>query len=132
LLGLRWRSLRETVLSVRIDGQLRNADLLVTYSMTGPPYIELIEDRSGDTWAIQALALSHIGFWAKDLATAAARLESSGLAARVHDNGDGDGRPSRFTYHPGLGGMWVELVAPGFAQSLQDWMVSTLADDPTA
>lgn len=37
LFGLRWRSLRETVLPVRIDGQLRNADLLVTYSMAGPP-----------------------------------------------------------------------------------------------
>jgi hypothetical protein len=36
LFGMRWRSLRETVLPVRIDGQLHNADLLVTYSLGGP------------------------------------------------------------------------------------------------
>ena len=131
LFGLRWRSLRASTLTVKVDGDVRDADLLVTYSIDGPPYFELIEDRSGDTWALDALGLNHIGFWAKDLPAASARLEATGLAARVHDVGP-DGRPSRFSYHPGLGGLWVELVAPNFAQTLQDWLDTTLAADPAA
>jgi catechol 2,3-dioxygenase-like lactoylglutathione lyase family enzyme len=126
LFGLRFASLRHTSLEVRVDGVIRTPELIVSYTMDGPPYVELIEERSGGTWAADALGLNHIGFWAKDLLAAAARLEASGLAARVRDNGPDD-RPARFTYHPGLGGMWVELVAPRFALTLQDWFAASLA-----
>jgi catechol 2,3-dioxygenase-like lactoylglutathione lyase family enzyme len=129
LFGLRFASLRHTSLEVRVDGVIRTPELIVSYTMDGPPYVELIEELSGRTWAADALGLNHIGFWAKDLPAAAARLEASGLATRVRDNGPDD-RPARFTYHPGLGGMWVELVAPQFARTLHEWFAATLATPP--
>jgi catechol 2,3-dioxygenase-like lactoylglutathione lyase family enzyme len=129
LFGLRFASLRRTALEVRVDGVIRTPELIVSYTMDGPPFVELIEELSGGTWAAEALGLNHIGFWAKDLPAAAARLEASGLPTRVRDNGP-DGRPARFTYHPGLGGMWVELVAPRFARTLHEWFAATMAGDP--
>lgn len=129
LFGLRFASLRRTFLEVRVNGAIRTPELIVSYTMDGPPYVELIEELSGGTWAADALGLNHIGFWAKDLPAAAARLEASGLATQVRDNGPDD-RPARFTYHPGLGGMWVELVAPQFARTLHEWFAATLATPP--
>jgi hypothetical protein len=61
---------------------------------------------------------------AKDLRIASARLAASGLAARVGDNGP-EAQPTRFTHHPGAGGLWVELVAPGFALTLERWFAET-------
>jgi len=126
LFGLRFASLRHSTLEVRVDGVVRTPELIVSYSMDGPPYVELIEERSGGTWAADALGLSHLGFWAKDLSAMSARLEAAGMAARVRDNGP-DGRPARFTYHPGAGGIWVELVAPQFALTLEQWFAHTRA-----
>ena len=122
-LGLRFASLRPTVLDVWVDGVRRPADLLVTYSMDGPPYLELIEERSGGVWAADALGLSHIGFWAPDVAAAAEKVAAGGWPLRVRD-GDEAG-PRRFTYHPAPGGLWVELVAPSFADTLATWIAAS-------
>ncbi len=130
LLGVRFATLRRSTLDVMVDGVRRSPELLVSYSIDGPPHIELIEEKSGQTWAQDCLGLNHIGFWAKDLRAAAARLEAGGMPARVHDVGE-DGRPGRFTYHPGLGGVWVELVAPGFALTLENWIAASLSEQST-
>jgi catechol 2,3-dioxygenase-like lactoylglutathione lyase family enzyme len=127
LLGLRFATFRESTMNVVVDGAPRQAELLVTYSIDGPPYLELIEERSGGVWAADALGLNHIGFWAPDFLEAARRLTESGLPARVHDDG-GDGQPTRFTYHPGDGGVWVELVAPAFHTQLEQWIEASVRE----
>jgi len=129
LLGLQFASVRRSVMSVRVDGVVREAELLVTYTMTGPPYLELIEEVSGSVWGTTNLGLNHIGFYAHDLATARRRLEDAGLPARVHDNGTG-GDPHRFTYHPMDGGMWVELVTTGFRAELDAWITRSRTAAP--
>jgi catechol 2,3-dioxygenase-like lactoylglutathione lyase family enzyme len=128
LLGLRFATFRETRMSVLVDGLEKQADLLVTYTVTGPPYLELIEERSGGVWATDALGLSHVGFYAPDLRSACRRLTEAGLPGRVQDVG-ADGGPDRFTYHPAEGGLWVELVATTFRAQLAAWIERSIAKE---
>lgn len=124
LFGLRFARPRLSSLDVRVDGVPRHCELTVSYSLNGPPYLELIQERAGSVWAADALNLNHIGFWAPDLRLAARRLEDSGLAARVHDIG-ADGGMTRFSYHRGADGIWVELVAPAFQAQLTAWLAAS-------
>lgn len=112
LLGLRFAQPRHSVLDVVVDGEPRRAELLVSYSLQGPPYLELIEDLSGGVWG--PLGMSHIGFWTPDLDASAERFADAGWPARVV----GD----RFTYHEGDGGIWTELVSTAFEPQLLAWL----------
>ena len=124
--GFSWAPLSEGAHDVIADGERRQAEIAVTYSVQGPPYLELIEERRGSIWGADGFGLSHVGFWAEDLGAARRALEDSGLAARVHDAGP-DGRPARYTYHPFAGGLWIELVHTSFRAQLADWIAQTRA-----
>src|SRR5215207_6404255 len=54
--------------SVDPDHGTVDNDFWITYSVTGPPHIELIEGRVGTLWDPSAGAhLHHVGLWARDL-----------------------------------------------------------------
>jgi hypothetical protein len=124
--GVSWATTHESRPEVIVDGERRQAEIAVTYSMQGPPYLELVQERRGSIWGADGLALTHVGFWAEDLGTGQRALEASGLAARVRDAGR-DGRPARFSYHSFAGGLWIELVHTSFKAELTDWIADTLA-----
>jgi len=72
--GFTWARIHERTFEVRVDGERRRAEIAVTYSMQGPPYLELVEERRGSIWGADGLSLTHVGFWAEDLiATTPAR-----------------------------------------------------------
>lgn len=125
-LGFTWAAIRESTPEVIVDGERRQAEIAVTYSIQGPPYLELVQERRGSIWGADGFALTHVGFWAEDLSAGRRALDESGLVARVHDAG-GDGRPARFSYHPFAGGLWIELVHTSFKAQLADWIADTLA-----
>ena len=125
-LGFTWARMHESSFEVMVDGERRQAQIAVTYSIQGPPYLELVQERRGSIWGADGLALTHVGFWAEDLSASRRALEESGLAARVRD-ADRDGRPARFSYHPFAGGLWIELVHTSFKEQLADWIADTLA-----
>jgi Glyoxalase/Bleomycin resistance protein/Dioxygenase superfamily len=124
--GFSWATTHESRLEVIVDGERRQAEIAVTYSTQGPPYLELIQDRRGSIWGADGLALTHVGFWAEDLDAGRRALDQTGLVARVRDAGR-DGRPARFSYHPFAGGLWIELVHTSFKAELADWIADTLA-----
>jgi hypothetical protein len=124
--GFGWATTHESRLEVIVDGERRQAEIAVTYSTQGPPYLELIQDRRGSIWGADGLALTHVGFWAEDLDAGRRALDQTGLVARVRDAGR-DGRPARFSYHPFAGGLWIELVHASFKAELADWIADTLA-----
>jgi catechol 2,3-dioxygenase-like lactoylglutathione lyase family enzyme len=77
----------------------------MTYSLGGPPFVELIERTDGTPW--DRSGIHHIGFWAEDLEAEKNRLAQAGLPIEV--DGTLVGRP--FTYHVGQSsGLRVELV----------------------
>ena len=124
--GFSWATVHESTPEVIVDGERRQAQIAVTYSIQGPPYLELVQERRGSIWGADGLALTHVGFWAEDLGAGRRALDESGLAARVRD-ADRDGRPARFSYHPFAGGLWIELVHTSFKEQLADWIAGTLA-----
>jgi hypothetical protein len=124
--GFSWATIHESTPEVIVDGERRQAEIAVTYSIQGPPYLELVQERRGSIWGADGFALTHVGFWTEDLSADRRALDESGLVARVHDAG-GDGRPPRFSYHPFAGGLWIELVHTSFKAELADWIANTLA-----
>lgn len=124
-LGLTWAVVTPRSLRVVVDGSEtpQEVELLATYSMQGPPYVELIQELSGDVWGRGARCLDHLGFWVDDLAGAFAELRSEGLDASVQAVDD-HGCPIRFSYQRGASqsGPWIELVDRSVQPALLAWV----------
>jgi catechol 2,3-dioxygenase-like lactoylglutathione lyase family enzyme len=100
LFGFEWATVGPPrIQHVVVGGERRDPEIAVTYSMQGPPHLELIEERSGGVWAAES-PLNHVGFWAPDLAEAVTRLTNAG-------------------------GFWMEIVGIGFQSQLQAWIASS-------
>ncbi len=117
-LGFTWSAVGDTVLDVLVDGEARQARIAATYSLEGPPYLELVEERSGAVWAAGALGLQHVGLWTDDLEGSVTRLEAAGLPGRVR-HVPREGQPALFSYHDGGAGLWWELVSTAFRPRLE-------------
>jgi catechol 2,3-dioxygenase-like lactoylglutathione lyase family enzyme len=117
-LGFTWSAVGDTVLDVLVDGRPREARIAATYSLQGPPYLELVEERSGGVWATGALGLQHVGLWTDDLEGSIARLDAAGLPGRVR-HVPAEGAPALFSYHDGGAGLWWELVSTAFRPRLE-------------
>ncbi len=117
-LGFSWTELGSTTLDVVVDGRVREARIAATYSREGPPYLELVEELSGDVWAPAALALNHVGMWTDDLAGSVQRLEAAGMPGRVRHVPTA-GQPELFSYHDTGTGTWWELVSTAFLPRLE-------------
>lgn len=117
-LGFTWSKVGDTTLDVLVDGRPREARIAATYSMQGPPYLELIEELSGGVWAAHALGLHHVGFWVDDLEGTITRFEDAGLPGRARHL-PAEGQPAMFSYHDGGAGLWWELVSPAFRPRLE-------------
>jgi catechol 2,3-dioxygenase-like lactoylglutathione lyase family enzyme len=117
-LGFTWSRVGDTVLDVLVDGRVREARIAATYSMEGPPYLELVEELSGGVWAAGALGLQHVGLWTDDLEGSISRLDAAGLPGRVR-HVPAEGAPALFSYHDGGAGLWWELVSTAFRPRLE-------------
>ena len=96
LFGLQWAPLQ--------------GDGLFTYSLQGPPYLELLKRR--DDTLFDTAGLHHIGLWVDDVNAEAARLEAEGCEAEfVHRDAQGNVLPGCFFRT--RDGMRVELVQIG-------------------
>ena len=96
LFGLRWAALQ-------FDG-------LFTYSLQGPPYIELLKRRDGTIF--DTAGLHHVGLWVDDVNAEAARLEAEGCEPELV-NRDDDGNVLPGCFFRTRDGMCVELVQIG-------------------
>src|SRR5260370_41058520 len=65
--GFTWATIHESSPQVIIDGERRRAEIAVTYSKQGPPYLELVQERRGSIRGADGFALPHVGFWGEDL-----------------------------------------------------------------
>jgi len=87
--GFGWATVRESTHAVVVDGEQRQAQIAVTYSVQGPPYLELIEERRGASGEADGLALTHVGFWAEDISAPCGRSTPQASRSRC--------RPTRRT-----------------------------------
>jgi catechol 2,3-dioxygenase-like lactoylglutathione lyase family enzyme len=117
-LGFTWSTVGDSRLDVLVDGCRKECRIAATYSLEGPPYLELVEELSGGVWAAHALGLQHVGLWTDDLEGSVARLDAAGLPGRVRHL-PGEGQPALFSYHDGGAGLWWELVSTAFRPRLE-------------
>jgi hypothetical protein len=125
--GFTWSRVGDSVLDVLVDGRRREARIAATYSLEGPPYLELVEELSGGVWATQALGLQHVGFWTDDLEGSVRRLDSAGCRGRVR-HAPPDGQPALFSYHEVAPGLWWELVSTAFQPRLAARLAAAAPD----
>ncbi len=107
LLGLRWAQvLRGQARWETPDGSIEYESCF-TYSLEGPPYLELLEQRPGTV--LSQLGLHHLGIWTDDWRAESARFSASGCPREtVALTPEGD----RFggCYHTTSDGLRLELV----------------------
>ena len=68
-LGIRWAPVQERTQTVRRgDGEVRREAIRFTYSVDGPPHLELIDSASDALWATTPPGcLHHVGAFADDV-----------------------------------------------------------------
>jgi hypothetical protein len=114
-LGLHWRPVQEGPYTVTdAEGVTHEIPVRVTYSVEGPPAIEIFEARPGTPLAAPAgTALHHLGFWVDDLVGECERLGSQGwpLSSASYDD---QGRIVRGAFHRCPFGPSLELLDVGF------------------
>ncbi|MFI1919176.1 VOC family protein [Nocardia sp. NPDC020380] len=110
LLGLQWLPIVPSG-HQHEPGPLPELAPLLTISVQGPPYIELLELTPGTIWSTPGL--HHIGYWAADAHAESERMTAAGFpceASAVVLNGDTE--PGVY-YHRTGDGLRLELVEMG-------------------
>jgi hypothetical protein len=84
LLGLTFEVSRIVIVNTEESGQSHPRELKVTYSIEGPPFLELIESQEDGLWgAHHGEGLHHIGSWESDLGSRLAALADEGTPVEV-------------------------------------------------
>jgi hypothetical protein len=63
-LGLSWARVQRRTIVMEAPGEPVGVDVAYVYSLNGPPYLELIEQRPGTVFAQPGL--HHLGLWTND------------------------------------------------------------------
>jgi methylmalonyl-CoA/ethylmalonyl-CoA epimerase len=121
-LGYQFAERREIRVPLFLDGTRRTAEVTATYSLDGPPHLELIAMQSGRISDAAAVGLhNHVGVWSPDVPGAMTRLEQAGMPGRVHDRRS----PTQVSYHQTASGVWIELVDLSMRQMIDDWIATS-------
>jgi hypothetical protein len=120
--GLRWADPRVLPVSLRTnEGQL-STQLHLTYSVDGPPYLELIEEQPGTIWSPEDRGLHHLGYWSSRFTDDIDRLKRDGFAFETGAV-DAQGALARFVYlrepHTGLR---IELRDEARKAAMEQWL----------
>ncbi|HEX6871109.1 MAG TPA: VOC family protein [Micromonosporaceae bacterium] len=114
-MGIEWYPVQAATLNVRLaNGQVTPVDFQFATSVSGPPYIELVQASGAGNHPWRATPHGspiHLGYAVTDLAAAADALVAAGFPqiATV----DVPGMPTAlFSYHRGPGDIMIELVDP--------------------
>lgn len=99
------------------------ADVPMTYSMHGPPYVEILEATGDGLWSPQrGLGMHHVGGFATDFEATVARYEARGLR-RDATVWAGSGEPIIAFFAPGEpGDARVEVLSPLLRPSWTAWV----------
>jgi Glyoxalase/Bleomycin resistance protein/Dioxygenase superfamily len=120
--GFRWAAPRVLPVSLRtVEGQL-STEVHLTYSVDGPPYLELIEEQPGTIWSREQRGLHHLGYWSSRFTEDIDRLVQDGFAFETGAV-DAQGALARFVYlrepHTGLR---IELRDETRRAAMEQWL----------
>lgn len=113
---LTWAPIHRASMRLRgADGPF-DADMTFTYSIQGPPHLELLAAVEGTPWRqgsaptpVGLQAAHHVGVWSDDVVADSEALEAAGAPRIVTYDHSGDGARG-FAYHRLPSGLLVEIV----------------------
>ncbi len=131
--GTEWAPVTHREFMVRQPNGVVRADFHFTYTVAGPPHIELITAAPGTVWDPSTSGgIHHLGYWSHDLVADAQRFADAGYQCLAsYDNPDDPEVPLGFTYHwlPATG-LRVEFVDAARRPTFLQWL--TGGDFPAA
>jgi hypothetical protein len=110
VLGVHWAKTQRRLLRQESAAGPVTNEICFTYTLEGPPYLELIEQRPGTVYA--ELGLHHIAVWSDDPVAESQRLEAHGWPRETVVLAD-DGTWAGGLYHQGTGSLRIEVVNIG-------------------
>ena len=120
--GLRWAAARTLPVTLRTPAGEISTEVNLTYSVQGPPHLELIAEQPGTIWGSEHSGLHHLGYWSGRFADDVDALTRTGFefeAGAVDEHG----ALTRFAYlrepHTGLR---VELRDEARRPATEQWM----------
>ena len=106
-LGLAWGKIQRRVLTMESTNGPTPAEVAYAYSLSGPPYLELIEQRPNTVF--DKIGLHHIGVWTEDPRGESVRLDAIGWPRETVIIGP-DGAWGGGLFHTGTGALRLEIV----------------------
>lgn len=122
--GLSWASPRTLPVTLRSPARETPTSVHLTYSVQGPPYLELIEEQPGTVWGSEHRGFHHMGYWSGRFAGDIDALTGSGFefeAGAVDENG----ALARFAYlREPYTGLRIELRDEARRPQTEHWLRS--------
>ncbi len=118
-LGLTWAPVQNREISLWFRGTDIVTDLGFTYSVQGPPHLELLTAQPGTPWEMPGM--HHVGFWSEDLARDVADGVASGSEMEVTYSSATSG-PVGFAYLTTPTGLRVEYVDAARRTAFNEWL----------
>ena len=123
--GWRWAAARTLPVTLRTPARDISTEVSLTYSVQGPPHLELIEQVPGTIWGSGHGGFHHLGYWSGRFADDIDALTRAGFefeAGAVDEHG----ALSRFAYlrepHTGLR---VELRDEARRPATEQWLLDS-------
>jgi methylmalonyl-CoA/ethylmalonyl-CoA epimerase len=121
--GLRWAAARTLPVTLRTPAGEISTEVNLTYSVQGPPHLELIAEQPGTIWGSEHFGLHHLGYWSGRFTDDIDALSRAGFefeAGAVDEHG----ALTRFAYlrepHTGLR---VELRDEARRPATEQWLL---------
>jgi hypothetical protein len=120
--GYCWASPRVLPTSLRTADGTLSTDVHLTYSVDGPPHLELIEEQPGTIWAREQRGLHHLGYWSSRFPEDVDRLIQEGFAFEAGAV-DERGALARFVYlREPQTGLRIELRDEARKAAMEQWL----------
>jgi catechol 2,3-dioxygenase-like lactoylglutathione lyase family enzyme len=98
-------------------------DLVAAFSMTAPPYYELIQAQGDGICSVEnANRLLYFGIWEHDMAKRMEELEKQGIGLDARFRTDPTATPFAIITKPDLLGVRIEYVDATAEQAIHDWV----------
>jgi Glyoxalase/Bleomycin resistance protein/Dioxygenase superfamily len=120
--GLHWAAARTLPVVLRTPAGEISTEVNLTYSVQGPPHLELIAEQPGTIWGSEKPGFHHLGYWSSRFAEDIDALTRAGFEFEA-GSVDEHGTLTRFAYlrepHTGLR---VELRDDARRQATEQWL----------
>jgi hypothetical protein len=120
--GLQWAASRTLPVRLRTPKGEISTEVNLTYSVQGPPHLELIAEQPETIWGSEHSGFHHLGYWSSRFADDIDALTRAGFEVEAGAVGE-HGALTRFAYlREPLTGLRVELRDEARRPAMEQWL----------